>query len=153
VFFLIHLVVIYGAIDPLLNASLLEQWRLENTAWFLASWSADPLVWYRWLVLYTFGLSMHYFVWLRALPEAELKSKAPLSFRLSWQEWQKDIGPITLKIILISALIGFGLWIFQYNLGKTIYFQIALLHGALEVVFLPSKFSSNHKFMTILSKT
>ncbi len=138
-FFVIHILVLFGAVDVWLDPLLLNQWRVENTAWFLASWSEDPLVWYRWLVLYTFGLSIHYFIWLRAIPETELKSIAPLSFRLSLKEWQKDMGPSTLKIILLICVIGIGLWLFHYETGKSLYFQIALLHGALEIAFLPSK--------------
>lgn len=139
VFFVIHIVVLFGAIDSFLDPILLNQRKLENIAWFLASWSDDQLVWYRWLVLYTFGLSVHYFIWLRAIPETELKSLAPLSFRLSLKEWQKDLGPSTLKIVIFICIFGFGLWLFRFELGKSVYFQIALLHGALEMAFLPSK--------------
>lgn len=139
VFFVIHLVVLFGAIDSLLDPMLLNQWKVENTAWLLASWSDDQLVWYRWLVLYTFGLSIHYFIWLRAIPETELKSLAPLCFRLSLKEWQNDLGPFTLKIVILICAFGFGLWLFHFEMGKSFYFQIALLHGALEMTFLPSK--------------
>ena len=149
-FSLLHVLVLYGFIDPWLNTFFLKSWRIENTAWILASWSEDPVVWYRWLVLYTYGLSMHYFIWLRALPETELKSKAPLPFRLSFKEWQKDLSPAVLRAIVIFSFFGIALWIFKYDLGKNLYFQFALLHGALEVVFLPSKWLPTNRVISEL---
>lgn len=139
VFLLIHVVVLLGGVDLWIHSARLYDWKIEDMAWFLASWSQDSLVWYRWLLLYTFGLSMHYFVWLRALPEAELQTKAPLCFRLSLKEWRTDLGHTSLKWVLLISLIGFGLWFIDFSVGQIVYFQIALLHGALELVFLPSK--------------
>lgn len=139
-FLMIHAVVLLGGVDSWLQTVHLQEWKLDATAWFLASWSQDPLVWYRWLLLYSFGLTMHYFIWLRALPESELKTNVPLCFRSSLKQWRNDLGPATFMMLLLVFGAGLTLWMLNQKTGQMIYFQIALLHGSLEVVFLPSKF-------------
>jgi hypothetical protein len=144
-FLAVHVFVLSGGVDTWLQATRLQDWKIESTAWFLASWSQDPLVWYRWLVLYTFGLSLHYYIWLRAIPENEIKSGTPLCFRLSLQEWRKDLGSTSLFFAILITALGLSVWAIHFKMGQVIYFQIALLHGALELIFLPSKICEGQK--------
>ncbi len=138
-FVLLHGFVLWGGLDPWLNTDILKTYKVDHTGWLLASWSKEPIIWYRWLVLYTYGLSIHYFVWLRAIPESELKSNYPLSFRMSLKEWRQDLGSTWLKLSVIMALVGLSIWLLDAKLGQHLYFQIALLHGSLELVFWPTK--------------
>lgn len=142
IFAALHAVVLSGAIDSLLPYTRLEEWNVQGTAWTVASWSENPLVWYRWLVLYTFGLSMHYFIWLRAIPEATNNNEAPLCFRATVDATRKDLGTALTQWAFGISLLGMAIWFINYPMGHVIYFQIALLHASLEAVFLPTKMSS-----------
>jgi hypothetical protein len=135
----IHLWVWNGGADRWLVVTRLSEWQIETTAWSLASWAPDALTWYRFLVLYAFGLSMHYFVWLRAIPETEIRSGIPLCFRLSFEEWRHEFGKASLQLAFLGSVFGLIVWLRDSSRGQSIYFQIALLHGSLELVFLPKK--------------
>jgi hypothetical protein len=78
----IHLVIFAGFADSLMSFENPPA-TLQNTGALLAPWSPELVTWYRAVVLYTFGLSMHYFVWLKAI--AECRGKAPVSWRRSVQ--------------------------------------------------------------------
>lgn len=140
IFAILHAVVLSGIIDFLLPYTRLQEWNIQGTAWTVASWSENPLIWYRWLVLYTFGLSMHYFIWLRAIPETTSDSEVPLCFRATVEATRKDLGNRLTQLAFMISFLGILIWLINYPMGHVIYFQIALLHASLEAVFLPTKF-------------
>lgn len=131
-FLVIHVLVLSGRLDGHVHFAD----NTENTAWMLASWSSDPIVWYRFLVLYAFGLSIHYFVWLRAIPESRKNTEHPSSFRLMAQDLQASLGKRALLFTLCVCAGGIILWLFSMPLGAQVYFEIAILHGSLELMFL-----------------
>lgn len=133
-FGLIHVLVLSGHLDGHAHFT----GNTENTAWMLASWSSEPVVWYRFLVLYVFGLSVHYFVWLRAIPESRKVSEHPSSFRLIAQDLQTSLGKKALIFTLCVCAGGVLLWLISMPLGAQVYFEIAILHGSLELMFLLS---------------
>lgn len=138
IFGVIHYLVLSGAFDPWLPVAGGEAFPggQEITGWYLASWSNDPVVWYRALVVYAFGISLHYFVWLKAIPESMNKSERPNGFRTTLSRLRQDIGSDFL--ILGTSLIGLGmiLWSLSFAAGQSLYFAIAALHGWLELAFL-----------------
>ena len=139
IFLLIHILVLTGHLDsliPIKNGEILFERESKMVGWYLASWTADPVVWYRFLVLYTFGLSMHYFVWLRAIPESLNKAEHPNCFRLNLKNLRRDLGIKTLIFSMLLIIVGYTIWLFNFQLGTSIYFEIAILHGSLEVMFL-----------------
>jgi hypothetical protein len=141
-FLFIHLLVFNGYLDsffPMKDGALQFGGESQTTGWYLASWSSDPLVWYRLLVLYTFGLSMHYFVWLRAIPETLSPFEHPNNFRLILNNLRRDLGRNALIFTILVALSGTILWLFSFSLGSAIYFEMAILHGSLELIFLIPK--------------
>ncbi len=138
-FLVIHVLVIGGTLDawiPLSNGHVLFAGNTENTAWMLASWSTEAIVWYRFLVLYAFGLSVHYFVWLRAIPESRKQGEHPSSFRLVAQNLQASLGKKAFIFTLCLSVSGIILWLFSMPMGAQVYFEIAILHGSLELMFL-----------------
>lgn len=145
-FLMIHVLVLGGTLDawiPFTNGTVHFQGSAENTAWMLASWSSEAVVWYRFLVLYVFGLSIHYFVWLRAIPESRKVSEHPSSFRLIAQDLEASLGKKVLVLTLCLCAGGMILWFFSMPMGARIYFEIAILHGSLELMFLlPQRRSS-----------
>ena len=138
-FLVIHYLVLNGNLDawiPMIDGQVQFMGNVENTAWMLASWSTDAVVWYRFLVLYVFGLSVHYFVWLRAIPESRKVSEHPSSFRLIAQDLQASLGKRIFVFTLLLSAGGIILWLISMPLGAKVYFEIAILHGSLELMFL-----------------
>ncbi len=138
-FFLVHVFVLLGYFDgwiPLDHMGVSFPGQSQTTAWLLATWSEDPVMWYRFLVLYVFGLSLHYYVWLTAIPESQSPYEHPHSFRLVLSKLKKDLGLRALIFCLALALLGTLLWLFDRKLGARVYFEMALLHGAVELMYL-----------------
>lgn len=139
IFALIHILVIFGFFDVWISfpeIAFLSAKSFAVRGWVLAPWTSDAMIWNRIIVLYTFGLSMHYFIWLRAIPQCIDQKSVPNSFRKSLQQLRQDCGPKTTTILFVIGLtVGFGMW-FHTELAGRIYFGIAMLHGWLEFVFL-----------------
>ena len=133
----IHLLVFAGGTDfmmPLTKPSLFATLQAQNTGSLLAPWSDDGLIWYRTIVIYTFGLSLHYFVWLKAIPEC--RGQHPLSWRRSYEHLRRDSGKFGLALAFVVWSGGLALWLCNLERGSRFYFQIATLHGWLELMFL-----------------
>jgi hypothetical protein len=139
IFALIHVVMIAGYFDQWIafpEISFLSSRSFEIRGWALAPWTSDPMMWNRIIVLYAFGLSIHYFIWLQAIPQCLDQKSVPNSFRNTLQQLRKDCGPKTTSVLLIvGAVVAFAMW-FHTALAGRIYFGIAMLHGWLEMVFL-----------------
>jgi hypothetical protein len=139
IFAIIHALVITGQLDHMFafqsEGSLLAA-NIDGTTWILSPWSNNPLVGQRALVLYTFGLSLHYFIWLKAIPENRQNKENPNSFKVGFKKLQNDIGNGTTLLLIGVICMGLGIWIFSFSLGATIYFTIATLHIWLEFIFI-----------------
>ena len=138
-FFLVHLFVLLGFLDgwiPMEAGVVNFPGRSQMTAWLMASWSEDPLVWYRLLVLYVFGLALHYYVWLKAIPESQSPYEHPHSFRMVFTKLKADLGLKAFVFTLLLTVLGMTLWLVDRPLGARVYFEVALLHGAVELMFL-----------------
>jgi hypothetical protein len=137
IFGLVHVLVIYGIFDSYLvgySQNSITAADVNGTSWILATWSENPLVWQRALVLYTFGLALHYFVWLKAIPENLQKSEFPNSFRKTISNIRNEVGDGLLKAICFLSIIGTVIWIISFPIGATIYFSISSLHVWIEFV-------------------
>jgi hypothetical protein len=139
VFGILHYIVIRGSLDHFIHFHLADsifKSEIQTTGWILAPWSREPLIWARAIVIYTYGLSIHYFAWLSAIPECHSHRQYPNSFRISMQHLNNDLGRKTCLALLGIAILGTGLWLFSYSMGKNIYFSLATLHGWIEILFL-----------------
>lgn len=137
-FALIHIFIFTGFFDSWISfpkISSLSSTSFAANGWTLASWSKDPIIWDRMIVIYTFGLSMHYFVWMNAIPQSLDQKAVPNSFRRSLEQLRKDCGEYTTVVLFIFALAALGIWLFTSVAGP-IYFGLAMLHGWLEFTFL-----------------
>jgi hypothetical protein len=143
VFGIIHYLVAMGFLDHLLvmhNSDSIVAANSHGTAWILSPWSFDPLVGRRALVLYTYGLSTHYFVWLKAIPENRQKKEAPNNFKTSFEVIKKGIGNRMMIILTAVAISGSIVWVYSFSIGAAIYFTIASIHIWLELNFLVPRF-------------
>lgn len=138
-FFVIHVLVFSGTLDfliPMQDGIVTFKDSTQTTGWYLASWTNDSIVWYRLLVLYTFGLSIHYFVWLRAIPESMSSFEHPNSVRVIVKNLRNDLGKKALLFTALAILGGVLIWLLSFPTGNRIYFEVAILHGALEIMYL-----------------
>lgn len=139
IFTALHYLTISGYFDNLIgfrNDTGFFASEIEVTGWVLAPWSRDPVVWSRWIVVYTYGLSIHYFAWLNAIPENLSPHQFPNSFRLTIKNLKENLGKRALGIAMGLAVLGTAIWIISYPFGKVLYFSLATLHGWIEILFL-----------------
>jgi hypothetical protein len=113
----------------------LNVWQLGNQ--IFPSAGVVPNLWARAVVAYAFGQSVHYFIWLRAIPEQDLVTGTPTSFSQSLYWLQKDLGRrgawYTIALILALSL---GWCLFRYPTARFLYLAIASFHGYSELAGL-----------------
>jgi hypothetical protein len=132
----VNLLVFTGCADFLIPTSSFTSLSeaVQTSGSFLAPWSRDLIVWYRALVLYAFGISLHYFIWFKAIPES--RGELPPSWRRTLEKARQDVGFVALPIILVAAVVGMFIWLKLPATGAWLYFEIATLHVWLELMFL-----------------
>jgi hypothetical protein len=138
-FAVVHVAIFSGWADgwmPLADGGLMMPSSVRATGWYLASWTHDPVVWYRTVVLYTFGLSLHYYVWLKAIPESGMAAPKPNAFRVSLEHLRRDVGDRTLLAFLVIVAVTLGIYAVSTVWGARVYFAAAAMHGWFEISFL-----------------
>lgn len=132
--------VLGGALDPaiaraapLANATfddLVDQLAPPS----LVAWSGVPRLPERLVLLYAFGQSVHYAMWLRLVPEEARPSPRPRSFRQSLRALRADVGAPVLAVAAAVALFV-AAWALVDLAGARIkYLQFAFFHGWIELV-------------------
>lgn len=131
--------ILAGAVDaiPALTGGLHSTWTgldLHRLAWSTSPVLEGPLV-PRFFLLYAFGQSAHYIVWLRLMPEDDRPSPTPRSFAQSLRALRADVGAPILWLALIGA-VGLVSWAFWRGIGaaRDRYIDLAFFHGYLELV-------------------
>lgn len=139
-FALIHVLVFAGSFDFLfhwLAPDSFLQWAQMDYATLgqsIAPWSSDYHVWYHCVVLYAFGQSLHYFVWLKAIPDQNHKNQIPASFRISSRILLDDIGKKSAYAMIIIFMASIGVWVItSFPQARSLYFLIAAYHGYMEI--------------------
>ena len=90
----------------------------------------------RLVVLYAFGQSIHYAVWLRLVPDEDRARATPRSFSASWAALTADVGPVLVAAAAVSAfVIGWALLV-DVRSARDGYLRGAAFHGHLEIVAL-----------------
>lgn len=90
--------------------------------------------WFRIVSLYAFSQAIHYFIWLKAIPENHQKQKHPPSFKTSWLNLQGEFGAGSVEVFVVFCLIGLALWGFlEFQSARTFYFSLASYHGFMEL--------------------
>lgn len=138
-FFLVHVLVITGVFDSYYNLFQDSFWVIsgeQEVAWFLAPWSDHEIVWRRALCLYTFGLSVHYFIWIKAIPENYYKNSTPVSFRASFISFYNSYGAFLTYSIIVLSIVGMLIWFLWYEIGSLFYFTVSNMHAWTELVML-----------------
>ena len=139
-FALATLAIFSGAIDPLAHhigaiatSDGLGTPLATHEAVLSPSWLDAPTLGLRLVLFFAFAQSVHYGVWLRAVPEEDRERATPRTFRASLAAL-RDEG--SLPVIAVFAILGAGLGIwaivdlYEARIG---YLRGALFHGYLEL--------------------
>jgi hypothetical protein len=94
-------------------------------------------LWLHACVAFAFGQALHYFVWLKAIPDQCHYHEVPTSFRQSLRLLERDFGKIAALLIIGLSLGAIVFWSFlSFQMARFIYFAVASYHGYLEIAGL-----------------
>ena len=111
---------------PLLNKNYFQ----ESIASFVSTaWQ------FRLVTLYAFLQSIHYFVWIRLIPEEAKKQPTPQSFTKSFLSLKEDIGSIFFVSIFIAAGALLLYAVYSPQEARYQYLYLISFHGFLELAF------------------
>lgn len=114
-----------------------DQINVFTTGQLVLPYTEDPLLLFRAVAAYAFGQSIHYFVWLKAIPEQSHVNPVPASFKRSYIMIRQDLGRALLLAGFALTIVIAGAWLFL-NVGemRVLYFALASFHGYLEIAAL-----------------
>jgi hypothetical protein len=109
---------------------------LGEISWSLAGLEAD-FTGVAFVRIFLLTQSLHYFIWLKAIPDQHAPSRVPLSFRAGLREDQQWFG----RFVHVGAILlvaGFLVWAYGVDreLARQAYVQLAAYHGFAELAFL-----------------
>ena len=143
IFALIHFLMFAKFFDPLINlfpgANFLNwsSFSIDDLGHSIFPWSQDPSLWYRSVCLYAFGQSLHYFVWLKAIPDVHAPSEVPTNFKTAWNFLKRDSSVSFAMIAGVLSLAPVFIWVFvNYDWAHRFYFALASSHGFIEIAGL-----------------
>ena len=107
--------------------------NLDYQLWRLSPGVA-PELGLRLVLLFCFGQTIHYAIWLQLLPDEDRGRATPTSFRASHQALRQDLGDLGLGVAALLAL-GLAAWaVFDLLHASHGYFRAARFHGHLELM-------------------
>ena len=112
----------------------LDDWSIGQT---ILPGTDRAIWWSRAVSAFALGQSLHYFVWLRAIPEQELPHQHPIGFSKSLRLLERDTGPA----VVYGAAYGLaGLFVYALFKGwpeaRLLYLTAAAFHGYFEIAGL-----------------
>jgi hypothetical protein len=102
-----------------------------------SAFDSDISTFYRAAVAYAVGQSLHYFVWLKAIPEQHLNKQFPTAFQESFRLLQRDMGR-WMAVVAVAASLVFLLVhaVVPYANLRYAYLLLASYHGLAEIAAL-----------------
>ncbi|MCO4771499.1 MAG: hypothetical protein KDA24_15815 [Deltaproteobacteria bacterium] len=114
------------------SASLLPGLGVTDHLRVLAR-GVEPTLGIRLVLLYAFAQSVHYWMWLRMVPDEDRDRVAPRTFRRSWDALVADVGPVVLWGAILSTA-GLAVWaVIDLAQARYEYLHFARFHGVLEL--------------------
>lgn len=132
--------ILTGAFDFFISERLFEIFNGFNDASIGAQIfpHADMTLWSRTVSAYALGQGIHYFVWLKAIPEQELPYQHTTNFSYSFKLLKSDMGN---RIVYFSGWVLIGLVAYallkNFIEARFIYLSLAAFHGYFEIMALP----------------
>jgi len=110
---------------------------IADTGQLIAPWSDQNSLWLHACIAFALGQSLHYFVWLKAIPDQYHYLDVPTSFRQSLVFLEADFGRAMAIFLVLSSIGVLVLWSFMtFQMARLVYFCLASYHGYLEVAGL-----------------
>ena len=139
---------LYRLVSPSGQISFLN-WDYSEVIAPFVSENYDYQFWFRIVVLYAFSQALHYFIWLKAIPENFQQTEHPPSFRWSYLKLSNDFGSSSVLLLGLLILFSSGIWlVYEFQVARLVYFGLASYHGFMEISaipFLRSNLKSNSK--------
>jgi hypothetical protein len=83
---------------------------------------------------YAFGQAIHYFVWLKAIPEQHLRLSIPSTFTTSTKYLVRDLGRRGAVAAGLLCVAGLAVWcMMNFHEARELYFLAAAFHGYMEL--------------------
>ena len=128
--------ILLGALDFMVTrVGLHAPWTGISARWL--AYQLSPTMSGPWptrmLVLYAFGQSVHYVVWMRLVPEEERPSATPRSFAQSFRALRVDVGSVVLWATAASILALLAWGAVSLGAARNGYLELAFFHGYLEI--------------------
>lgn len=128
---------IYRYITPSGSIAFLN-WDYSEIISAYAPEGYDYQFWFHIVVLYAFSQAIHYFIWLKAIPENYQQRQHPPSFRWSYLQLSRDFGSGSVLLFIILMAFGTLGWLmFEFQTARLVYFGIASYHGFMEMAAVP----------------
>lgn len=102
---------------------------------FAESMTYETIV--RFAMVFCLGQSMHFFIWLKAIPEQYHPHEHPPSLRQSYKLLLADVGEPTTRVtafLFVTSLVGWLVW--SGTKLRGFYFTLAVFHTYLEVAVM-----------------
>lgn len=136
---------IYSTFSPQGHIGFLN-WDYADLVTAFGGTSADYQFWFHVVCLYAFSQAMHYFFWMKAIPENYQLQEHPPSFRWSLNRLSTEFGSSSIYLMISLVLLGLAYWLFfEFQMARLVYFSIASYHGFMELSALPFLKSNRKK--------
>jgi hypothetical protein len=147
IFSLIHLLILSGWTDGFAHrwsvadphfGPLLDPFMIAKQVF---PTSSDFLLLGRALSVFAFGQAVHYFLWIKVIPEESLRQEVPQTFTQLKKTLVQDLG-LSLSIMASVLAIGFigAMFFMQVGLLRELYITGVAAHGYAELAGLPFLF-------------
>lgn len=128
---------IYSTFSPQGEIKFLN-WNYADIVRTFGAADSDYQFWFHVVCLYAFSQAMHYFIWMKAIPENYQPQEHPPSFKWSVNRLANDFGSSSLYLIFGLTVLGLLYWLFfEFQTARLIYFSVASYHGFMEISALP----------------
>lgn len=114
------------------------KWDYSEVILPFVSGEFDYQFWFHVVVLYAFSQAVHYFIWMKAIPENYQNQQHPPSFQWSFNRLSNEFGSASVYLILfLSCLVFSGWFLLEFQTARLVYFSIASYHGFMEISAIP----------------
>jgi hypothetical protein len=144
-FIIAHVLILGGYLDSVIFFSLSYfgesilhgHFALDSAYDTISSLTFSPEMMVRLIVAYALGQSLHYFVWMKAIPDQYHGAEMPTSFRQCYKYLKQDFG----KWVLVAACAVIAVYLGATILidsaaARSTYLLGASFHGYLEIAGL-----------------
>ena len=80
--------------------------------------------------------SVHYAIWLVAIPQEDARAKGRPSVRMAWRDLSRDLWPAGLALVITLTAVVIGAGVVAPLRTRSLFLSLATFHGWLELALL-----------------